>query len=105
MDERGIFVDIRPFQPGDEFEQLNIYNTAAAALPKFKPATLPDIQRRTSARAFDSATRLFAIEKGKTVGYCSWQRNGRVGYPWCLPGFETAAESLFAQRTRTPALD
>jgi hypothetical protein len=95
--KRGeIFVDIRPFQPGDEFEQLHVYNTAAAALPKFKPATLLDIQRRTSARDFDPGTRLFAVEQGKVVGYCSWQRNGRVSFPWCLPGFEASAELLFA---------
>ncbi len=89
-------MDIRPFQPGDEFEQLNIYNTAAGALPKFKPATLLDIQRRVSARDFDPDTRLFAVENGKVVGYCSWQRNGRISYPWCLPGFEASTELLFA---------
>ncbi len=25
-----------------------------------------------------------------------WQANGRIGYPWCLPGFESAADPLFA---------
>jgi hypothetical protein len=41
--------------------------------------------------------RWFAVEKGKVVGYCSWQRNGRIGFPWFLPGFEASADRLFAQ--------
>lgn len=90
-------VNIRPFMPGDEFEQLQIYNTSAGALPKFKAATIMDIQRRTSAKDFDPASRLYAVENGNVVGYCTFQHNGRVGYPWCLPGFESAAEPLFAQ--------
>ena len=90
-------MEIRPFQPGDEFEQLKIYNTAAASLPKFKPATLLDIQRRVSARDFDPATRLYAINNAAVVGYCTFQGNGRVSYPWCLPGAEAASAPLFAQ--------
>lgn len=90
------FVEIRPFQRGDEFEQLRIYNTAASSLPRFKPATVVEIQRRTSARDFDPNTRLYAVEQGEVVGYCTWQPNGRVGFPWCLPGHDAAAEPLFA---------
>lgn len=87
---------LRSFQPGDEFTQLKIYNSAAAALPKFKPAVITDLQRRISARDFDPATRLYAESGGNVVGYCTFQANGRVGYPWCLAGFESAAEPLFA---------
>jgi hypothetical protein len=90
-------VIIRPFRSGDEFAQLKIYNTAAAGLTKFKPAVLLDIQRRTQARDFDPATRCYAEDNGNVVGYCTYQANGRVGYPWCLPGFESAAEALFTQ--------
>ena len=86
---------IRPFQAGDEFAQLKIYNSAAASQSKFKPAAILDIQRRTQVRDFDPGTRLFAVEQGNVVGYCTFQSNGRVGYPWCLPGFESAAEPLF----------
>ena len=89
-------MNIRQFQPGDEFEQLKIYNTAAGALPKFKAATIVDLQRRTQAKDFDPATRFYAVEGKNIVGYCTWQANGRIGYPWCLPGSESAAEPLFA---------
>lgn len=91
-------MNIRQFQPGDESEQLRIYNTAAAGLTKFKPGTIVDLQRRTQTKDFDPATRAYAIDKsnGSVVGYCAWQTNGRVGYPWCLPGSESAALPLFA---------
>ncbi len=87
-------MEIRPFQRGDEFDQLKIYNTSASTLPKFKPATIVEIQRRTTARDFDPGTRFYAVEAGNVVGYCTWQRNGRIGYPWCLPSWEAAAEPL-----------
>jgi hypothetical protein len=90
-------VKIRPFQPGDEYAQLEIYNAAAASLSKFKPASIPDIQRRTQAKDFDSATRLYAEEQGRVVAYCTYQSNGRIGYPWSLPGFEATVEPLFVQ--------
>ena len=88
---------IRPFQPGDESAQLDIYNAAAVSLPKFKAASIFDIQRRTQAKDFDPATRLYAEDQGRVVAYCTYQTNGRIGYPWCLPGFETAANPLFAE--------
>ena len=90
-------MNIRSFQAGDEFAQLKIYNTAAAGQSKFKPATILDLQRRTQAKDFDPATRLYAVENGNVVGYCTFQSNGRVGYPWCLPGSEVHAETLFAE--------
>jgi hypothetical protein len=89
-------VKIRSFQSGDESAQVQVYNTAAAGQTKFKPATLPDVQRRTLARDFDPGTRFYAEANGNLVGYCTFQVNGRVGYPWCLPGHEAAAEPLFA---------
>ena len=90
-------MNLRPFQPGDEHAQLQIYNTAAAGLTKFKPASLLDLQRRIQAKDFEPATRLYAEEHGKVVGYCTYQSNGRIGYPWCLPGFESAAEPLLTR--------
>jgi hypothetical protein len=85
---------IRTFQPGDEAVQVSIYNDAAAALPKFKPATLDEVRRRCRAADFDPATRLFAVEDGRPVGYASFHPNGRVSYPWCVPGHEGRAELL-----------
>jgi hypothetical protein len=88
-------VKISPYQPGCEFEQLKVYNTAASALPKFKPASLVELQRRTTARDFDPSTRFYAYENAQVVGYCTYQKNGRLSYPWCLPGHEAIAEPLF----------
>jgi hypothetical protein len=88
-------VTIRHYQPGDEHAQLAIYNTVAAALPKFKAATVPEIQRRIRARDFDPTTRWYAVAAGQVVGYCTIQTNGRVSYPWCLPGHEALAGPLF----------
>ncbi len=48
-------MNIRQFHPGDEAEQLRIYNTAAAGQIKFKPAAIVDLQRRTQAKDFDPA--------------------------------------------------
>jgi GNAT superfamily N-acetyltransferase len=87
-------VTIRHYQSGDEQAQVEIYNTAAAALPKFKAATLHEVQRRIRARDFDAATRFYAEESGRVVGYCVIQPNGRVSYPWCLPGHEAHAAGL-----------
>jgi hypothetical protein len=88
-------VTIRTFQPGDETVQAAIYNEAAADLPRFKPATLPEIQRRTRARDFDPSMRLVAEENGRPVGYAVFNPNGRVSYPWCRKGCEAHAEPLF----------
>ena len=88
-------MDIRQFQAGDEASQLHIYNAAGVALPRFKQATLFDIQRRVQAPGFDPATRYYAVEAGKVVGYCTFQSNGRISYPWHLAGHEAVAEPLF----------
>jgi hypothetical protein len=72
-----------------------IYNEAAADLPKFKPAALDEIRRRFLAPDFDPATRFFAEDGGRVVGYATFHANGRVSYPWCRRGYEAAAEPLF----------
>jgi hypothetical protein len=79
-------LEIRTFQPGDEEKQAAIYNTVAAALPGFKRATIEDVRRRTKAKDFDPATRFYAVTGGEVVGYATIQANGRIGYPWSLPG-------------------
>ena len=86
-------LQIRNFQPGDEEKQAAIWNAAAAGLPGFKPTTVAEVRRRTSAKDFDPGTRFYALADGAVVGYCALQANGRIGYPWCLPG-QNAAEAL-----------
>jgi len=88
-------MNIRTFQPGDEAIQAEIYNEAAGGLPKFKPATTVEVQRRTRASDFDPTRRLFAEEGGRPVGYTVFNANGRVSYPWCRPGHEQLAGPLF----------
>jgi hypothetical protein len=88
-------MSIRTFQAGDEAAQVGIYNEAAADQPRFKPATLDEVRRRGRAADFDQATRFLAVEGDRGVGYATFQRNGRVSYPWCLPGHERHAEPLF----------
>src|SRR5262249_11478440 len=89
-------VTIRTFQPGDDAAQVGIYNEAAGALPKFKPATLDDVRRRCNAADFDPATRFYAVDdRNRPVGYAAFQPNGRVSYPWCRPGHEAEAVPLF----------
>jgi hypothetical protein len=88
---------IRNFQPGDESAQVEVYNTAAAVLPKFKPATTAEVHRRVQARDFDPGQRFYAVEGGRVVGYCVFCANGRVSHPWCLPGYEHTVEPLFHQ--------
>jgi len=88
-------VTIRNYQPGDETAQMAVYNETAQSLPKFKPASPTEVLRRVRAHGFDPKSRFYAEEGGKVVGYASFQDNGRVSYPWCLPGHESAAEPLF----------
>ena len=86
---------IRTFTAGDDAAQVSIYNEAAADLPKFKPATLDELRRRLRGSDFDPATRFFAVEGGRPVGYASFHLNGRVNFPWCRKGREQWAEPLF----------
>jgi hypothetical protein len=88
-------MNIRTFQPGDDAGQVGIYNEAAAALPKFKAATLDEIRRRCHADDFDPTTRFYAEVKGRVVGYATFQSSGRVSFPWTRAGHEAAAEPLF----------
>jgi hypothetical protein len=88
-------MSIRTFKPGDEAVQAEIYNEAAADLPKFKPATVQEVQRRTRAPDFDPSMRFFAEEDGRPVGYALFNANGRVSYPWCRRGHEQQAGPLF----------
>jgi hypothetical protein len=94
-------VNIRTFQPGDEVHQVAIYNDAASALPRFKPATTQEVLRRVSARDFDPSTRFFACADGQPVGYVLFNPNGRVSYPWCRKGHEALADPLFEHMLRT----
>jgi hypothetical protein len=89
-------VNIRNFRPGDEVTQAALFNVAANALPGFKASTGDEVKRRTRARSFDPSTRFYADENGQIVGYCVLEPDqGRISYPWCMRGFESAAPLLF----------
>src|SRR5437868_6007938 len=88
-------MSIRTYQPGDEAAQVEVYNVAAAALPKFKPATLVEVRQRIRAKDFDPSTRFYAVEGERIIGYAGFHPNGRVSFPWCLPGKGRQAEPLF----------
>jgi len=89
-------VSIRTFQPGDEPTQAAIYNVAAAGLPGFKVATSEEVRRRTRDQDFEASLRFLASRNDEVVGYANVWPNGRVGYPWCLPGHEDCAAPLLA---------
>lgn len=97
---RAQTMKIRTYQPGDEAIQAEIYNEAAKSLPKVKPANVDEVKRRCQAADFDPATRFYAEDGGRVVGYAMHQSNGRTGYPWCRPGSEAAREPLFAAMTQ-----
>ena len=89
-------MNIRTFQPGDEFIQASLFNAAAFALPGFKAATADDVKRRTRARGFDPTSRFYAEVGGQVVGYCALEpEQGRVGVPWCRRRHEAVAGPLF----------
>jgi hypothetical protein len=87
-------MSIRTYQPGDEHAQARIYNTAAGSLPGFKPATAEEIGRRYRAADPDPESRYYTVENGEIVGYAVFGSNGRISYPWCLPGAETLRQPL-----------
>ncbi|VTU00429.1 Uncharacterized protein OS=Singulisphaera acidiphila (strain ATCC BAA-1392 / DSM 18658 / VKM B-2454 / MOB10) GN=Sinac_5816 PE=4 SV=1 [Gemmataceae bacterium] len=94
-------MNIRTFQPDDEAAQAAVFNAAAAALPGFKPAAAADVRKRTAAPAFDPATRFYAEDGGRVVGYCVLEPGqGRVSFPWCVPGAEAAAPALLDAAVR-----
>ena len=89
-------MNIRTFQSGDEILQAGLFNVCAYALPGFKPATADEVKRRTRARSFDPSARFYAVEGGQVVGYCVLEPDqGRISFPWCKSGFESAAPLLF----------
>src|SRR5262245_32962049 len=88
-------MNIRTFKPGDEAQQVSIYNEAGAGLPRFKPATLDEVRRRCAAADFDPQTRFYAEVGGRVVGYVTFQPNGRVSFPWFRKGQEAHADALF----------
>jgi hypothetical protein len=85
---------IRTYQPGDEQAQARIYNTAAGPLPAFKPASADEIARRYQGDDTDPGSRFYAVIDGEVMGYAVFCGNGRVSYPWCLPGADEAREAL-----------
>jgi len=88
-------VKIRSFQAGDEVIQAGLFNIAAFSFPGFKPASADEVKRRTRSRGFDSSTRLLAEENSQVVGYCNLDpEQGRISFPWCKKGFESAAPLL-----------
>jgi hypothetical protein len=95
MERLSTTATVRTFQPGDDVAQVSIYNEAAAALPRFKPATLDEVRRRLREPNFDPATRLYALENGRAVAYTVWHPSGRVSHPWCRRGREELAGPLF----------
>jgi hypothetical protein len=84
---------IRNYQPGDEQAQARIYNAVAGALPAFKPASADEIARRYLGDE-DPGSRFYGVIDDQVVGYAVFCANGRVSYPWCLPGAEAAREPL-----------
>jgi hypothetical protein len=90
----ALVMAIRTYQPGDEHAQARIYNTAAGSLPGFKPATAEEVGRRYRGGDTDPESRYYAVENGEAVGYAVFGSNGRISYPWCLPGAETLRQSL-----------
>src|SRR3954469_22690263 len=85
---------IRTYQPGDEVAQAAIYNAAAGPLPRFKPATADEIARRYRSAEADLGTKFYAVDGERIVGYAVFDPNGRVSYPWCLEGSESARDPL-----------
>ena len=86
---------IRNFQPGDEEKQVAIWNAAAAALPGFKAATAVEVRRRTSARTSIPRCAFLPSRLGRSSAI-ALNANGRVGFPWCMPGYDAGALLLDA---------
>jgi len=85
---------IRTYQNGDEHAQARVYNAAAGLLPGFKPSKAEEIARRYQAADRDPRSRYYATLDGEVVGYALFGPNGRISYPWCLPGAEPQREPL-----------
>lgn len=87
-------MEIRQYQAGDEEAQARIYNAVAGRLPNFKPATAAEIARRHQVAPSLAASTFYAVDGGEVVGYAVFDLNGRISYPWCLPGHEQAQRPL-----------
>src|SRR4051794_11662655 len=85
---------IRTYQPGDEAAQVRIYNAVAASLPRFKPATVDEVERRYRTMDPDPTAKFYAVADGSVVAYAVFNPNGRINYPWCLPEAEALREPL-----------
>jgi hypothetical protein len=85
---------IRTYQPGDEQAQARVYNTAAGSLPAFKPASAEEIARRHQGDDADAGSRFYAVVDDEVVAYAVFCPSGRISYPWCLPGAESARQPL-----------
>ena len=85
---------IRDYTPGDEVDQVRIYNADAASLPAFKPANVDEVLRRFASAEFDPGAKLYAEADGAVVGYAVFNPNGRVSYPWCAAGHDDARRPL-----------
>jgi hypothetical protein len=87
---------IRPYRPGDEEGQARVFNASAAALPAFKPATAEEVARRYRTADPDHGSKLYGVDgdSDEIVAYAVFNPNGRVSYPWCLPGYEAARRPL-----------
>jgi hypothetical protein len=88
-------MQIRTYTAGDDLARVGIYNESAADLPKFKPATVDEIRRRSRPPEFDPSAWFFAVEGNRPVGYAGFHANGRLSFPWTRRGFEAAAGPLF----------
>jgi hypothetical protein len=89
-------VEIRNYRPGDEEAQAAVYNAAAGRLPGFKPAAAEDVSRRYTSADPDPTAKFYAVEGDRVIGYATFNANGRLSYPWCLPEAPEAREPLFA---------
>ena len=96
---------IRAYRPGDEEAQARVFNADAGGLPAFKPATAEEIARRCRTVDPDPTSRFYAVDDadGAVVGYAQFNPNGRVSYPWCLPGYESARGPLLDALTEAMA--
>lgn len=86
---------IRQYQAGDEAAQARVYNTGAEHLPNLKPATAEEIRRRYQGSPSLAASTYYVVEGDEIVGYAVFDSaNGRISYPWCLPGYEIVQQPL-----------
>jgi hypothetical protein len=91
---KDFLMKIRSYQPGDELAQARVYNVAAGSLPGFKPAKPEEITRRLHTGDADPKLMFYAAVNSEIVGYAVFGSNGRISFPWTLPGAELVQEPL-----------